>query len=177
VITAHSARGWSGKSCARDGTPQVVIRIAVATRKMRTGEPEDGLDLGSGLALCEQKPGDPQIHDAPVRLRKAFENMPSLHTTPVDHGRLFRAGWRRLCGCKVDTELAVRLPRWWSTLPDGLQQGVGARRQTRTGMDEFHPRSVPVRGASCGLLIGEPGEPAQVTPVRTGVDPIFETTS
>ena len=147
MITAHSARCWRWKSCARDGAPQVVIRIAVAPRKMWTGEPEDGLGLRSGLALREQKPGDPQIHDAPVRLRKAFENMPSLHTTPVDHGRLLRADGGRLC----DTEPGGRLARLWFTLPDGLQQGLGARRQTRTGVDEFHPRSVPVRGASCGF--------------------------
>ena len=68
----HTARPWGGKSCARDGASQVVIGIAVAAGKMRTGEPEDGLDLSSGLALREQVPGDPQIHDAPVRLRKAF---------------------------------------------------------------------------------------------------------
>jgi len=168
MIMAHSARCWRWKSCACDGAPQVVIRVAVATWKMRTGEPEDGLDLRSGFALREQKPGDPQIHDAPVRLRKAFENMPSLHTTPVDHGRLLRADGGRLCGCRVDTEPGGRLARLWFTLPDRLQQGLGARRQTRTGVDEFHPRSVPVRGAPCGLLIGEPGEPSQVTPVGTG---------
>ena len=93
MIMAHSARGWRRKSCARDCAPEVVIRVAVATRKMRTGEPEDSLDPRRGLALREQKPGDPQIHDAPIRLRKAFENMPSLHTTAVDRGSLFRAGW------------------------------------------------------------------------------------
>ena len=97
MIVAHSAPPWGGKSCARDGAPQVVIGITVAAGKMRTGEPEDGLDLSSGLALREQIPGDPQIHDAPVRLRKAFQNMPSLHTTLVDHGGLFGAGGSGLC--------------------------------------------------------------------------------
>ena len=75
MIVTHSARCWRWKSCARDGAPQVVIGISVAAGKMRTGEPEDVLDLPSGFALREQIPGDPQVHDAPVRLRKAFERM------------------------------------------------------------------------------------------------------
>src|SRR6266852_6303203 len=168
MIGAHSAPGRGWKSRARDGAPQVALRIPVAAGKMRTGEPEDGLDLRNGFALREQIPGDPQIHDAPVRLRKAFENVPTLHTALVDRGSLLPAGWARLCDCRVDTEPRGRMPQWLCTLPDGLQQGLGARRQTHTGVDEFHPGSVPVRCASCGLLIGEPGEPSQVTPVRTG---------
>ena len=164
MIVAHSAP-WGGKSCACDGALQVAIRITVAAGKMRAGEPEDGLDLRSGLALPEQIPGDPQIHDAPVRLRKALENMPSPHTTLVDGSGLFGAGWARLCSCRVDTG---GRGRWWCAVANGLQQCLAARRQTHTGVDEFHPGSAPVRCASCGLLISEPGEPSQVTPVRTG---------
>ena len=169
MIVAHSAPG-EGKSGVCDGAPQVVIGIAMPARKMRAGEPEDGFDVRGELALREQVPGDPQIHDAPVRLRKAFENVPTLHTVPVDRGRLFRAGRARLCGCRVDTESRGRMPQWLSRLPDGPQQPLGARRQTHTGVDEFHPRSVTFRCASCGLLIGEPGELSQVTPV--GADQI-----
>ena len=93
MIVTHSAPCWGWKSCVREGAPQVVIGISVAAGKMRTGEPEDVLDLPSGFALREQIPGDPQIHDAPVRLREAFENMPSLNATPVDCGGLVGAGW------------------------------------------------------------------------------------
>ncbi len=164
MIVAHSAP-WGWKSCASDGPPQVAIRITVAAGKMRAGEPEDGLDLRGGLALREQAPGDPKIYDAPVRLRKALQNMPSLHTTLVDRGGLFGAGWARLCGCQVDTE---GRGRWLCTVPDGLQQRLAARRQTHTGVDQFHPRRVTVRCASCRLLMGEAGEPSQVTPVRAG---------
>ena len=167
MIVAHSAT-WGWKSCARDGAPQIVIRIAVAAGKMRAGEPEDGLDLRSGFALREQVPGDPQIHDAPVRLRKAFANMPSLHATSVDRGGLCGASGATVYGCRVPTEARGRMPRWLCALPDGLQQRLGTRRQTRMGVDEFHPRSVAVRCASRGLLIGEPGESSQVTPVGAG---------
>ena len=96
----HSAP-WGGKRCARDGASQVVIGIAVAAGKMRAGEAKDGLDLNSGPALREQVPGNPKIYDAPVRLRKAFANMPSLHTTLVDRGGLGGAGWARICGGPV----------------------------------------------------------------------------
>ena len=154
MIVTHSARCWGWKSCACDGAPQVVIGISVAAGKMRAGEPEDGLDLRGGSALREQIPGDPQIHDAPVRLRKAFENLPSLHTTPIDRGGFFGTGWwAGLCGCGVDRERRGRRPRRLCPLPEGLQQCLGARRQAHTGVDEFHPRCVPVRCAACGLLI------------------------
>ena len=165
---AHSAPPWGGKSCARDGAPQVVIGITVAAGKMRTGEPEDRLNVRSGLALREQVPGNPQIHDAPVGLRKALQNMPSVHATAVDRGGLLGADGVKLGGCRVHTEARGRMPRWWCRLPDGPQQRLGARRHTGTGVDEFHPRSVAVRCASSGLLIGEPGEPSQVTPVGAG---------
>ena len=165
MIVAHSAP-WGWKSCARDGAPQVVIGISVAAGKMRTGEPEDVLDLPSGFALREQIPGDPQVHDAPVRLRKAFENMPSLQATPIDRGGFVGAGWwTKRGGCRVDREPRGR---WLRRLPDGLQQCLGAGRHTHPGVDEFHPGSVPLRCASCGFLIGEPGEPSQVTPVGAG---------
>src|SRR5713226_2216840 len=116
MIVAHSTP-WGWKSCASDGPPQVAIRIAVAAGKMRAGEPENGLDLRGGFVLREQVLGDPQIHDAPVRLRKALENMPSLHTTPVDRRGLFGADGARLCGCRVDTEARGGMPRWLCTLP------------------------------------------------------------
>ena len=149
MMRAHSSP-WEGKRCACDGASQVVIGITVSAGKMRTGEAEDGLNLNSGLALREQVSGDPKIYDAPVRLRKALQNMPSLHTTLVDRGGLFGAGGARLCGGQVATE--GRGGWWWCTVPEGLQQRLAARRQTRTGVNEFHPRSIPIPVPSCGLL-------------------------
>src|ERR1700733_9148566 len=87
VLMAHSAP-WGGKRCACDGASQVVLGIAVAAGKMRTGEAQDGLDWNSGPALPEQVSGDPEIYGAPIGLRKAFANMPSRQTAPVDCGGL-----------------------------------------------------------------------------------------
>lgn len=149
MMRSHSAP-WGGKRCACDGASQVIIGIAVAAGKMRTGEAQDGLNLNSGLALREQVSGDPKIYDAPIRLRKALPNMPSLHTAPVDRDGLPGAGWSRICGGPIDRE---RRGRQLYRLPDGLQQRLAARRQTRPGVDESHPRGVTVGCASCGFLI------------------------
>ena len=165
-MRAHSAP-WGGKRCACDGASQVVIGISVAAGKMRTGEAKDGLNLNSGPSLRQQVSGDPKIHDAPIRLREAFANLPSLHTGLVDRHGLLGAGWSRICGSPVDRK---RRGRRLYRLPDGLQQRLAAGRQTSTGVDESHPLGVAAGCASCGFLIGESSEPSQVTPV--GASPI-----
>ena len=167
MMQSHSAPLWGGKSCARDGASQVVIGMSVAAGKMRTGEAKDGLNLNRGSSLREQVSGDPKIHDAPIRLREAFANLPSLHTGLVDRHGLSGAGWARICGGPVDRE---QRGRRWYRLSDGLQQRLAARRQTGTGVDESHPRGVVVGSAPCGLLIGESSEPPHMTPV--GASPI-----
>ena len=161
---AHSAP-WGGKRGACDGAAQVVLGIAMAAGKMRTGEAQDGLDLNRGPALREQMSGDPEIYDAPIWLRKAFANVPSLHTPLIDRDGLCGVGWVRIWGGPVDGE---QRGREWYRLSDGFQQRLGARRQTCTGVDESHPRGIAVECASCGLLIGESRKTAQVTPVGAG---------
>jgi len=165
-MRAHSGP-WGGKRRACDGASQVVIGISVAAGKMRTGEAKDDLNLNSGPSLREQVSGDPKVHDAPIRLREAFANPPSLHAGLVDRHGLGGAGWARICGSPVDRE---RRGRRLYRLPDRLQQRLAARRQARTGMDEPQPRGVAVGCASCRFLIGEASEPSQVTPV--GASPI-----
>lgn len=91
----HSAP-WGRKRRARDGTAQVVIGITVAAGKVWACEPENVLDLGCRAALRQELPGDPQIQDTPVRLRKALHDVPSLHPGLVDLRRLCcrQAWWR-----------------------------------------------------------------------------------
>ena len=156
---------WGGKRCTRDGASQVVIRIAVTAGKTRAGEAQDGLDVNGGTAMREQVSGDPKIYDAPIRLREAFPNLPSLDTTLVNRGGLSGAGQTRIRGGPVDRQ---RRDQRWYRLPDGLHQPIAARRQSGTGVNEFRPGGVAARCASCGFLIGESGEPSQVTPVGAG---------
>ena len=161
---AHSSP-WGGKRCACDGASQVVLGIAMAAWKMRTGEAQDSLDLNCGPALREQVSGDPEIYDAPIRLRKAFANVPSPHTALIDRDGLCGVGWVRLCSGPVDGE---RQGRRLHRLSDGFQQRLATRRQTGTGVDESHPRGIAVECASCRLLVGESRQAAQVTPVGAG---------
>ena len=161
---AHSAP-WGGKGGACHGASQVVLGVAMAAGKMRTGEAQDGLDLKRGPALREQVSGDPEIYDAPIRLRKAFANVPSLHTALIDRDGLCGVGWVRICGDPVDGE---RRGRWLYRLSDGFQQRLSAGCQAGTGVDKFYPRGVALQGASCRFLIGESGEPSQVAPVGAG---------
>jgi hypothetical protein len=167
MMRSHSKPPWGGKSCACDGASQVAVGITVTAGKIRTGEAKDSLNLNSGPSLREQVSGDPKIHDAPIRLREAFANVPSLHTGLVDRHGLGGAGWAKICGARVDRE---RRGRRWYRLPDGFQQRLATRRQTGTGVDESYPRGVAVGCASCGLLVGESSEPSQMAPV--GASPI-----
>ena len=162
---SHSAPPWGGKRCACDGASEVILGITVATGKMRAGEAKDGLDLDSGSPQREQMSGNPKIHDAPIRLRKAFANMPSLHTAliyPVSFRSLGRFGIGR--GPLGRHRRGQRLYR----LSGEVQQRLAVRREDRTGVDELHPRRETHQCASFGFLVGESREPAQVTPVGAG---------
>ena len=85
MMTPHSARRM-GKSSASDSAAQIVVGVAMVSRKIRTGEPQNLLDFRASPSLRQQVSGNPQIHDAPVGLRKALEDAPSIHTGPVDFG-------------------------------------------------------------------------------------------
>ena len=62
---------WGGKS-AGQGAAQVVLGMAVAARKKRASQAEDGLHVGGRPSAREQRPGYPQIDDAPVGRDKAL---------------------------------------------------------------------------------------------------------
>jgi hypothetical protein len=105
MICSHSAP-CRGKSSARQGSPQIVLGIPVAARKLRTGELQDGFHLSSRHALRQQTPGNPQVHNAPVRLMETLPDMPSLQTVLVD--RVASAA-----------EIGARRSRWmWAALAD-----------------------------------------------------------
>ena len=71
MIGTHSAPGAGGNSVG-DSATQIVLGIAVVTGKVRAGEPKNFLDLRASPSLRQQVSGHPQIHDAPVGLRKAL---------------------------------------------------------------------------------------------------------
>jgi len=77
-MSATHPAPWDGKSSARQGAAQVVLGVAVAPGKMRTCQLNHSPDLVRRSALAQQLPHNPQIYDAPIGLRKALQNLPSL---------------------------------------------------------------------------------------------------
>jgi len=177
----HSAPG-GGKSSTCYRALQVVAGVSVAARKVWAGELENGSDLLCGCTLRKQLPGDPEIHDAPVRLREALGNPPSLHPAFVDLGGL--GGGDRLGDSILQSpDASARLAGdsllcqrqcWCWQLDRGRQQSIGIASQPRMGVHDLHPGSVAAGCAPLGLLIGEPSQPAQMTPVGTGQVPSID---
>ena len=117
----HSAP-WGRKSGAGQGAAQIAMEISVAAGKMRAGQLQNGLHAHGGRPLSQQVPGDPQIHDAPIRLRKALANAPALDTALVDDGGF---GWGDGCrGEAVPLSCLERQPSWCGQRRHGLQQGI-----------------------------------------------------
>jgi hypothetical protein len=63
--------------------------------------------------------GDPEIYDAPIRLRKALANVPSLHTTLIDRDGLCGVGWVRIWSGPVDGARGAKPARAWTSLTHG----------------------------------------------------------
>ena len=177
----HSAPG-GGKSSTCDRASQVVVGVSVAAGKVWAGELENGTDPLCGCTLRQQLPGDPEIHDAPVRLRKAFSNPPSLHPVLIDLSSLGGGDrWRDgilqspVAGARLARTSPLRRQQCWCwQLDRGLQQSIGAASQPRMGMHDLHPGSVAAGCAPLELLIGEPSQPAQMTPVGTAQVPSID---
>src|SRR5581483_2345425 len=132
---------------------------AVAAGKVRTGEPENFVNLGGSPTLPQQMPRDPAIDDAPIGSGEALADVPSLHTVLIEFGGNRRGngdGDRIVKRCGgVEGERW----RWRRQRARRLQQGWGLRRHTGLRADDLDPRGVAARGAPRGLLIGETGEP------------------
>jgi hypothetical protein len=77
MIRTHRA-GRERESRAGEGAAQVVVRVAVAAGKVRTGEPENLVHLGGSPTLSQQVPRDPPVDDAPIGLRETFADVPAL---------------------------------------------------------------------------------------------------
>jgi hypothetical protein len=150
-------RGKRGKS-AYQCTAQVVVGIAVATRELRTPQPQNGLDACRSRTLCEQCASHPQIHDAPVRLRKTPRNLPSPHPGLVAFSGLDGGygGWSRAVFYRRRGRPATesgRLDRLDGSLGRDLQQSFGATRQASGCVHDLHPGCITAESAPLRLLI------------------------
>ena len=93
----HSAP-WGGKGRCRacHRATEVVIGVTVAARELRATRPEDGLHVRCRRALRQQCARHPEIHDAPIRLRKTLPDAPSLNPALVDLAGLLRGDRHRI---------------------------------------------------------------------------------
>ena len=85
MIRGHRAR-MKRESRAGEGAAQVVVRVAVAAGKVRTGEPENHVHLGGSPTLPQQVPRDPPIDDAPIGLGETLADVPALQAALIDPG-------------------------------------------------------------------------------------------
>ena len=168
MIGRHRGRR-ERESRAGEGAAQVVAGVAVAAGKVRTGEPENLVHLGGSPMSREQAPGNPQIHNAPVGLRKAVADVPAFHTALINLPRYGggHGGGNRIGESRVGVSGPGRTKR--GPLSGRAQQGLGVWRQTRPGFHDLDPRGVAGARAPRRLLIGEAGESSQVTPIGTSL--------
>jgi hypothetical protein len=164
-------------TCNCNRAAQVVIRVSVAARKMRAGQPENVLNMFCQHTLRQQLPGDPQINDAPVGLSKSFADAPSLRPALVNLlglGRIHAewgslGSWGGAVGVKGDSAATAPLGTCWPWHDHGrLQQGLATTSQTSTCLHDFYPRSIAIPSAPLGLLVGKPRQPSQMTPIGAG---------
>jgi len=166
-----NTQGWggNGRSGAYECAAEVILRIGVMTGKTRTSQPKDRFDLLCGYPLSQQLSGYPQIHNAPVRLGKALQNLPVLYPALID--RRCRGGGE--CGngsrpARAGSQASITIHRVCRHNPHSfrVQQVTGKAGQTRTGMQNFYPGCVASHPA-LWFLIGESSQSSQVAPVGT----------
>ena len=163
---AHSAGSRKSRPC--QSASQVLRRVAMMAREIWTSQADDSFHLSRRYVHGEQFSSEPQINDAPVNLRKALLNMPTLHPASVNT----RGSLRRHGAFIADVQVRIdpMRRRRCGLLCDGLhgrpQQILGGTGQDRTSFDDFYPRSRTE--GSTTFLIGEARQSSQVAPVGAG---------
>ncbi len=174
--TVRAAR-WRGKRpagqlgespCQR--AMEVILGVSVMTWKTWTAATKQLSNLSHGCPSSQQLFGDPLVGNAPIGVRESLWN-----PQPLQPGLISVAGRREGMGCgdrqlvgarpwqrSGSGESAGEAPYWFS---GGLYERSTIGRQANLRVQESHPGSVPVVLASEGFLVGEPGQPSQMTPV------------
>jgi hypothetical protein len=166
-------RELAGVGRALQGARQVVLRLGVAAGEAGTSEAQDEVDLRGGYAATEQGLGDPEVRDAPVRLREALRNAEAIEEAVIDGGGgrwgemggacfgVSRRGWR-------SNRTSLRAARAHESARSFLEQRVGVRSPLRLRVQESDPGSVPAELTARGFLVGETRQSSQMAPVGAG---------
>jgi len=165
-----------------EGAAEIIVGVGVAARKARTSEPENRFHLSCRRATPEQVLGDPLIGDTPVGWRETLRDSQAEHPALIDLAGLSRCQrggqslpasrgairWLRGASGGRNPDPVVGQAMLRQPALGGLKQRGAVGGQAKLGVQQFHPGSVAAGLASCGLLIGEPGQPSQVTPIGAG---------
>jgi len=161
----HSA--WKRKSGSCQSATQIILRIAMLAGKMWTSKAENGFHLGRRNVHGQQFSREPQIDDAPVRLGKAFANMPMLHPALIDAGssldrnRTGEIAYRGKMVHGVGRQLCYHL----RSTAQQVWSGAG---EDGTRFHNPYPGSVTGNRPPLGFLVGEACQSTQVTRAGTG---------
>jgi len=163
----------AGAGRALQGAGQVVLGLGVAAREAGASESQDGVDLRGGHAATEQGLGDPEVGDAPVRLREALRNAEAIEEAVIDGGGGGwgeRGGW---CwgvsrGRRRWNRTSVRAARGHESAGGLLEQRGGVSSPLRLRVQESDPGSVAAELTARGFLIGEARQSSQMAPVGAG---------
>ena len=173
----HTVRARRGKrvagqfakgSCER--AAQVILRVSVTTRKARAAPTQQLRDGRYGGSLSQQLLSDPLVGNTPIGVRKSLWN-----PQPPQPGLVAVAGRRGGTGCGDYPLAGERTGQrcggggraTYLTL-GGLYQQRAVGGEPNLRLHQLHPGGVSVALTPKGLLIGEPGQPSQMTPVGTG---------
>ena len=155
-------------SCARERAPQVILGIGMTSRKLRTGQTENGFHLRGGRTLQEQLCGDPQVRDTPIGPRKTLRNLetvpPGLIDATASAGASVlltdmleggAARWK-VCVSGDTRDTLTYVPYRRALRQSGsLHQGAAVGGQARGGVLKLHPGRQSAGQALLRFLIGE----------------------
>ena len=162
-------------SCER--AVEIIGGVGVTAGKAGTSDTKNGLDLIDGRATAEQMLGDPQVGDTPIGRRETLGNAQSVQAAGIDVGS--RSGCERRVrglpasrdgvGARVERVVGRQGLLWRRGDRQGalgcFHQGGALEGQAALSMQDLDPGSVAAGLAPCRLLIGEAGQPSQMTPV------------
>ena len=167
----HSA--GSRKSSMCQSATQIAVPIAVMAGKIWTSQTENSFHLGCRYVHGQQFSSEPQIDDAPIRLRKTLANMPTFRPALINAGGSLGSNRVRLIAYAYARETISSIPHGrrrllCSHLAGRMQQLLCGAGEDRMSFHNLYPRSVTAGRASLELLIGEARQSSQVTPVGAG---------
>ena len=162
--------GQLGESSSQRAT-QVILGVRVMTGKARTTVTKQVRNSSYGCPSSQQFFGDPLVGNTPIRLGESLWNSQPLQPSLVQVGSL-RGG----TGCGphwlAGERSGRRCSRGGGAAPylslSSLYQRCAIGRQADLCVPESHPGSIPIALAPEGFLVGEPGQPPQMTPVGAG---------